>query len=153
MVDPQRARHLLALYRRYRGYLEDLAARSDEELRDDFAVMGGVLHYLQLAVETGLDLGSHVIASEGYEPPSSYADIFRVLRDEGLLEEDLADRLMAMARFRNVLVHLYAEVDEDRVLRILRESLGDLDAFMTGLRRRFAEELAAGERQEEGETR
>lgn len=141
MVDSQKARSLLALYRRYRGYLEELAERSDDELRSDFAVMGGVQHYLLLLVETMLDLGSHVISSEGYDPPRNYADIFRVLRDEGLLPTDLADRLMAMARFRNVLVHLYADVDEGRVLRVLRESLDDPDAFVALIRERFAEQL------------
>lgn len=146
MVDPQKARHLLALYRRYRGYLDRLADRSDSELRSDFAVMGGLQHYLLLAVETLLDLGSHVISSEGLEPPRNYADIFRVLRDEGLLTHELAERLMAMARFRNVLVHLYAQVDEERVLKIFRGSLGDLDAFVDALRRRFAQELRDPER-------
>jgi uncharacterized protein YutE (UPF0331/DUF86 family) len=53
----------------------------------------------------------------------------------------LAEELMAMARFRNVLVHLYAEVDEERVLKILRSSLGDLDDCVAELRRRFATEL------------
>lgn len=141
MVDPQKARRLLDLHRRYRGYLETLSERSDEELRSDFAVMGGLRHYLLLAVETVLDLGSHVISSEGYEPPANYADIFRVLSDEGVIEADLADRLMAMARFRNVLVHLYADVDEERVLRIFRESLGDLDSFVRTLRERFRDDL------------
>lgn len=143
MVDPQKARHLLAVYRRYRRYLADLAERSDEALQSDFAVMGGVQHYLLLAIETLLDLGSHLISSEGYEPPTGYADIFRVLWDEGVIGAELADRLMAMARFRNVLVHLYAEVDERRVLEILRGSLGDLDAFVDALRRRFAEDLGS----------
>ncbi len=141
MVDARKARHLLALHRKYRRYLEDLASRSDEQLREDFAVMGGVQHCLLLAIETLLDLGSHVISSEGYPPPGSYADVFRVLRDEGVVEKDLAERLMAMARFRNVLVHAYAEVDEDRVLEILRTNLGDLDAFVATLRARFAAEL------------
>lgn len=149
VVDPQKARHLLAHYRRYRRYLEDLAERSDAELRSDFAVMGGVRHYLLLAIESVLDLGSHLISSEAFEPPTSYADIFRVLRDEGLVEEPLAERLMAMARFRNVLVHLYAEVDEDRVLKILRGSLGDLDAFVEALHQRFAAELSEGSDTEE----
>ena len=99
MVDPEKARHLLALYRGYRTYLEDLAARSDEALRSDFAVMGGVR------------------------------------------QPDLATRLMAMARFRNVLVDLYAQVDEERVLRILREEMGDLDDFVAKLRDRFRKEL------------
>lgn len=145
MVDAQRVRHLLAVYRRYRRYLTELASRPDEALRSDFAVMGGVQHYLLLAVETVLELGSHVISSEGYEPPKSYADIFRVLRDEKVVAAELADRLMAMARFRNVLVHLYAEVDEERVLKILRGSLSDLDAYVEALRKRFASELGSEE--------
>jgi uncharacterized protein YutE (UPF0331/DUF86 family) len=49
---------------------------------------------------------------------------------------------MAMARFRNVLVHMYAEVDDARVLRVLRESTPDLDEFVWILRERFARELA-----------
>jgi len=141
VVDARKARHLLALFRRYREYLDDLAAREDGALRADFAVMGGVQHYLLLAIETVLDLGSHVISSEGYALPGSYADVFRVLHEEGVVAEELAERLMAMARFRNVLVHAYAEVDEDRVLAILRGSLGDLDAFVEVLRGRFAAEL------------
>lgn len=143
MVDPQKARQLLALYRRYRGYLDDLAARPDHELTSDFAVMGGVQHYLLLVIETVIDLSSHVISSEAYEPPTSYSDVFRVLAKEEVIDGGLADRLMAMARFRNVLVHLYAEVDERRVLKILRESLGDLDAFIEAVRRRFASDLSA----------
>jgi uncharacterized protein YutE (UPF0331/DUF86 family) len=141
VVDARKARHLLSLFRRYRAYLDDLAARGDEELRADFAVMGGVQHYLLLAVETVLDLGSHVISSEGWEPPGSYADIFRVLEKEGVLPSDLTDRLTAMARFRNLLVHAYAEVDEVRVLRILHTSLSDLDRFVEILRERFRSEL------------
>lgn len=141
MVDPQKVRHLLALYRRYRGYLSDLASRSDDELRSDFAIMGGVQHYLLLAIETVIDLGSHVISSEGYAPPTSYSDVFSTLGDEGVLPPDLTDRLMGMARFRNVLVHLYAEVDEERVLQILRGPLNDLDEFVASLRERFAQDI------------
>ena len=103
--------------------------------------MGGLQHYLLLAIETVIDLGSHVISSEGYPPPTSYSDVFKTLAEEGVLPPDLADRLMAMARFRNVLVHLYAEVDEERVLQILRGPLSDLDEFVTSLQERFAQNL------------
>jgi len=145
VVDPGKVRQILALYRRYRGFLTDLAGRSDAELTGDFAVLGGVQHYLLLAIGTLLDLGSHVISSEGYAPPANYADIFRVLRDEGVIATGLAERLMAMARFRNVLVHLYADVDEARVLEILRSSLGDMDEFVALLRTRFAREVGGGD--------
>lgn len=64
-----------------------------------------------------------------------------VLRDEGLLDEHLADRVMAMTRFRNVLVHAYADVDAERVLRILHESVSDLDHFNEVLAGRFRRDL------------
>jgi uncharacterized protein YutE (UPF0331/DUF86 family) len=141
MVDAPRLRSLLARYREYRGYLEELGKRSNDALRSDFAVMGGVRHYLLLAIETLLDLGSHVISSEGFEPPKNYADIYRVLRDESIITAELADDLMAMARFRNVLVHLYADVDEERVLFILRSSVTDMDEFVDSILRSFGNEL------------
>lgn len=36
---------------------------------------------------------------------------------------------MGMAKFRNVLVHLYLEVDRRRVYRYLQESLEDFEQF------------------------
>jgi uncharacterized protein YutE (UPF0331/DUF86 family) len=34
-----------------------------------------------------------------------------------------------MARFRNLLVHGYLRVDDERVIEILRTCLGDFDSF------------------------
>lgn len=38
-----------------------------------------------------------------------------------------------MARFRNLLVHLYGQVDDGRVYEIIHENLGDLDAFRNAI--------------------
>lgn len=85
-----------------KGNLDEPASRTDEEFLGDFVAMGGLQHHLLLAVETVLGLGSHVISSEGYEPPATYADVFRILANEGLLDEGRADDLMAIARSRPV---------------------------------------------------
>jgi len=34
-----------------------------------------------------------------------------------------------MARFRNLIVHLYWKVDDRRVYQIIRDDLGNLDTF------------------------
>lgn len=39
-------------------------------------------------------------------------------------------RLIRMARFRNLLVHRYWEIDHERVLLYARENLDDLEAFL-----------------------
>lgn len=72
--------------------------------------------------------------------PGHYADTFRVLRDEGLVNDQEADDLMAVDRFRDLLVHQHAEVDEERMPRIFRTGLDDPDDFVGVLRRRFAAE-------------
>jgi uncharacterized protein YutE (UPF0331/DUF86 family) len=46
-----------------------------------------------------------------------------------VLPEAFAARMAEMARFRNVLVHLYADVDLDRVYGYIQGDLGDFDAF------------------------
>jgi len=42
----------------------------------------------------------------------------------------LAERLSDMARFRNILVHGYAKVDNLKVLEIVKEELKDIDDFV-----------------------
>ncbi|MGH7572585.1 MAG: DUF86 domain-containing protein, partial [Gemmatimonadota bacterium] len=62
-----------------------------------------------------------------------YADAFRVLAERAVVGPDLGRRLEAMARFRNLLIHIYAEVDDERVHSYLREDLADLDAFVAAV--------------------
>lgn len=39
------------------------------------------------------------------------------------------ERVNAMAKFRNLLVHVYERVDDRRVVEILKARLGDFDAY------------------------
>ncbi|MGH8934605.1 MAG: HepT-like ribonuclease domain-containing protein [Egibacteraceae bacterium] len=47
-----------------------------------------------------------------------------------MLDDELADRMMALASARNLIVHVYAEVDDDRLARFVHDGgLDDLSAF------------------------
>lgn len=59
----------------------------------------------------------------------SYSQMFGILGEEGVLEESLAQRLVEMARFRNLLVHRYGEIDNERVLKIIQGNLRDILDF------------------------
>lgn len=50
--------------------------------------------------------------------------------ERGVNDEALAGRLQAMARFRNLLVLRYWQVDDQRVLRIARKEVGNLLEFL-----------------------
>jgi uncharacterized protein YutE (UPF0331/DUF86 family) len=51
----------------------------------------------------------------------------------GSSPRELSQRLQKMARFRNVLVHLYWTVDYERLYDIIRGDLGDLREFVRAI--------------------
>lgn len=117
MVDPERVRRLLVLLRQTSALL---AEESDAIRRR---------HRIQTAAQICIDLAAHVIASEGFRPPATYADTFTVLAEEGIIDAPLARALRDLAGLRNLIVHLYAQVDDDRVAAEVAGGLPHLDAF------------------------
>lgn len=106
-----------------------LGALSEEEFLADYRNPESAKYLLIVAVEAALDICHHLVARGGGRTPRDYADCFAVLQEMGILPADLTGRLQSMARFRNLLVHLYWKVDNRRVHRVLRENLDDLRLF------------------------
>jgi uncharacterized protein YutE (UPF0331/DUF86 family) len=135
MVDLRRLRALLDRIGAETTELRRLAAMTDDELTADPERMPGAKYRLQVAVEACIDAAEHVIASEGLRSPESYADAFTALGEAGVLDPDLTRSLEDAARFRNLLVHQYGEIDDARVREILRTRIDDLERFRAALAR------------------
>lgn len=85
---------------------------------------------LVVIVEAASAICNHLCARLG-RVPESYPGCFATLGELGIVESALATRLAALARLRNLLVHGYAKVDDQRLHGLLRMSLGDVDAFLS----------------------
>jgi uncharacterized protein YutE (UPF0331/DUF86 family) len=83
---------------------------------------------LELSIQICIDIGAHLVSELSASPPNDYAGIFKSLADAGHLDGDLGERLSAAARQRNLLVHLYLDIDNRKVFASLRH-LEDLRAF------------------------
>jgi uncharacterized protein YutE (UPF0331/DUF86 family) len=103
--------------------------RSFQEYVENVRLKKAVERSLQVAVEACLDIGRRLIALEGFRYPEDNKDVFQVLYEEGVVPEDLLPALVDMARFRNLIVHDYARVDDAKVYGILKKRLGDFDAY------------------------
>lgn len=130
MVDEGRLNALLHRVATEVAHIRRLLDGFGEEIADDEVALPACKYRLIVAIEAAADAASHVIASEGLRPPTSYADTFTSLHEGGWLDEELAALLADAAKFRNVLVHLYEDVDDDRVVEIARTRLTDLEAFV-----------------------
>lgn len=119
----------------YRAKLDSFRRFSRDEFLADEDVHQLAARYLQLACECVLDLAQHVIAEAGFRQPADYKDAIAVLRDEAILDRDLASRLQGWMGFRNVLVDLYLDFDHQRSWEAIQHELGDLDAFASRMAR------------------
>jgi uncharacterized protein YutE (UPF0331/DUF86 family) len=135
MVDPGRLRALLDRLGEEGGHLRRLASYPPEELLGDPDRLAAVKYRFLVAIETCIDIGQHIIASEGLRAPTSFADVFAALGESGFLPQSSVPTLQDMARFRNLLVHGYQQVDDRRVIEILRTRVGDFDSFRAEIAR------------------
>jgi len=120
--------------------LEELLRRlrsiADEDwhtFRSDATLQASAERWLHLAAECTLDLAHHLIADRGWRTPTTYREAFEVLRDEGVLTAERCRQMQAWAGLRNVLVHVYLEVDLEVVHQVLRNDLGQLESFAASL--------------------
>jgi uncharacterized protein YutE (UPF0331/DUF86 family)/predicted nucleotidyltransferase len=129
-VDKERVTELLRLINEDMRVLQQkIAAKKDEYLasRDLQAI---VERRLQTAAEGCITVGNHLLARLGLRAPQDYADVFQVLGDSGVLPRDLVRQMMDMARFRNLLVHVYWAIDHERVYDALQARLSTLEVFV-----------------------
>jgi uncharacterized protein YutE (UPF0331/DUF86 family) len=139
LVDPEsidaRLEHLADLLEEAERIRADGRAAYDAGLRDRLATQ----HAIQLAIQICVDIGAHLIAEFGLRMPDDYKGVFEALREPLELDTELVAGLSSAAGMRNVLVHVYLEVDDDEVW----DALGHLDDL-----RKFAaaaERVAASE--------
>lgn len=84
---------------------------------------------LLIAIEAALALCYHVSARRLRTAPEDYAGCFASIEKAGVIDAGLSQRLQLMARFRNLLVHVYWTIDYARVFGVLERDLDDLRDF------------------------
>lgn len=128
--NPDRVRRisseiLIALER-----LEELQRLPKERFLSDPHMIGSAKYNFIVAIEGIIDLCNHVIAKNGFRTPEDYADTFKVMEERGAFDAQFTLVLTQMARFRNRIVHIYWEVDDGELYRILQSDLGDIRTFL-----------------------
>jgi uncharacterized protein YutE (UPF0331/DUF86 family) len=128
------ARRILRLLQRVKLDVDRLNERARDRavLRADFDRLAALKYLFVTAIEGCIDSAQHLCASEGWGRPTSNADAVLELGRRGVLDPDLAASVARAVGFRNVLVHGYIEVDDDRVIAAL-DRVGDLAAYVSRL--------------------
>ncbi len=132
MIDKERVERFVFLIR---DAVHELQALNLEEMglemyQADKRTRALSEHYLRIAIEAALDLGRDVIVKTGLGVPQEYREVGKILREEGVVPADLGKKLEAMAGMRNVLVHLYWEIDYASLYKTVVEELDTFEQYI-----------------------
>lgn len=137
VVDPLRVQRLLRAVSDELAFLEH-EAHADADRRSDPIWLRGVKYSFVAAIEACIDTAHHMCASAGWGPPADNGDAMRLLGAHGALGSELARAMRQAVGFRNVLVHDYAQVDDQIVVSRLRD-LRPLRQFVSAVAQRIAD--------------
>ena len=137
MVDPALVLRKISRVRNNLSRLRKREKISLKSFKEDLDIQDIVLHNLQLAIQGCIDIGSHIISDEGWGIVGSLSEIFYILREKGVINSELAEKMISMTGFRNILIHEYDEVNLDIVHDILQNHLIDIDEFLFSVANHF----------------
>jgi uncharacterized protein YutE (UPF0331/DUF86 family) len=116
-------------------FLEEIKTISPDQFVESYKDTQAAKYSLLEIIEVCIDIANYIISVKGFRRAEEYSEMFRVLREEKVIKRELAAKLENMARFRNLLVHRYGEIDNRRVLEIIKHNLRDVEEFEKGIER------------------
>ena len=109
--------------------LEDIKRTPREEFLNDNRLQAATERYFILAIEIITDIGNHLLVEHKGIAGVSYEDIIRQLGIQNIIPLEVSRRNEGMAKFRNLLVHVYEVTDANLVYEYLQKAPDEFRAF------------------------
>ena len=133
LYDQEKMAKLVSEFRKSVARLRKLKLLEQQKFLRDPDKIGSAKYHFIVAIESCIDMCNHIISRNGYRVPEDYGDTFKVMSEEGAFDTEFALELIKMAKFRNRLVHLYWEIDDKMIYKILEGRLGDFNTFLNSI--------------------
>ena len=126
----ERIRQKTGRIREHLAFLRSIRGECTERFESDRIYRGALLHYLYLLADSCIVLGELVIKREKFRPPQSYAEVFDILGENGVLDSGFAYRFAAIAGFRTFLAQDYDRIDGAFVCEHILAKLDEVDEYL-----------------------
>lgn len=107
----------------------------ETELETNHTKQDSIILNLLRACEASIDAAMHIVRIKKLGVPQQSRDAFRLLNENGLLDNQLCSRMQAMVGFRNIAVHNYQKISLAILRSILENHLSDFQEFVSRLLR------------------
>jgi len=115
---------------KYLSILKSYKKYSREQIEKDVDIKGMVERYLYLLAQSAIDLAEAVLSLKNLRKPTTFSETFIILEEAKIIDGTLAEKMIRMVGFRNILAHDYAEINYDIVYDVLQNKLSDIEEFI-----------------------
>lgn len=92
-------------------------------------------YHLHRALEGVFHITGHILARVPGGQATQYSEMAKKLGEIGVVPQEFASgKLVTMAKYRNRLVHFYAQITPEVLYGVLQKDLGDFVIFLTGVK-------------------
>ena len=128
MLDKERILAKLDELDSYLRELESVMPKSYEEYVGSIEKRRACERLLHILIECVIDVCALIVKGLRLGLPAEEGDLFEKLEKEKVISREMKGKLKSIRGFRNILVHRYAEVDDELVFDSLR-SISDFKEF------------------------
>jgi len=127
-MDKERILAKLDEMEQYLGELEMIMPESFEEYASSVEIRRATERLLQIIIEAVMDACALLVKELKLGLPSDEEEFLEKLKGR-VLKPATVENLKRMKSFRNLLVHGYAKIEDEKVFEILENRLKDFDDF------------------------
>ncbi len=128
--DPRAIKKLLTEIRDHASILDKALSNKEEDPFGDRLRSFGLLHALRVAIDGIIAVNHKLVAENGLAMSKRNEDEVGVLQAAGVFDSaELADRIVHLVSFRNILVNRYWQVEKETVRGVLQNNLADFEQY------------------------
>jgi len=100
-----------------------------EDLLSDLDAQDVLVLNLSRAVQLCVDISLHILSGRDQPVPETMGQAFTGLVSEGVIDDELSEKMRKAVGFRNIAIHNYEEINWTIVYAIAKEKLIDFKQF------------------------
>jgi uncharacterized protein YutE (UPF0331/DUF86 family)/predicted nucleotidyltransferase len=128
-VDKELVQRHLKQLREAVYILKDLGKTKQEEFTTDYRVYGLAERYLQIAIESCLQVCGILVASLGLRRPEGYHELLSIVATQQIIPNSLSYRLELLTNLRDTLVHDSSMLNHDLLYDYIQQRIDDFEVF------------------------
>lgn len=130
-IDKERIiKYLFEIKSRVREIEELLSSHTDEEMLKNKWFLKGLKYSLVEIAEAIANTLAHILAKDRGVVVSGYIDTVIKSRENGIISENLYNKIKPFMDFRNSLIHRYWVISDDKLLKLIRKNYKDFENFI-----------------------